>query len=177
LGDLFEICQAIALERDYLLGGISVMPDHLHMCLRGALEDSPEAIAIAYMNESCRKLGVVGLWRPSYYVGTTGAYNMNAVRGHTPLASDDKPVWEPDREPDWEPEFLATRLGLQTRQARLGAGPGARVPSYTPWASDGESPSGSRSGQARREVPQALLAFVVPISAESGLRCGEEGPA
>jgi hypothetical protein len=88
LGELFEICQAIALERDYLLGGISVMPDHLNMCLRGALEDSPEAIAIAYMNESCRKLGVVGLWRPSYYVGTTGAYSMNAVRGRTPWASD-----------------------------------------------------------------------------------------
>ena len=83
------------------------MPDHLHMCLRGALEDSPEAIAIGYMNESCRKLGVVGLWRPSYYVGTTGAYNMNAVR------------------------------------------------SYTPWASDGASPSGSRSG-AQQKAPEAL---------------------
>ena len=104
LGDLFEICQAIALERDYLLGGLSVMPDHLHMCLRGALVDSPEAIAIAYMNESCRKLGVVGLWKPSYYVGTTGAYNMNAVR------------------------------------------------SYTPWASDGASPSGSHSGKPDRRL-------------------------
>jgi len=80
LGRLFEACQAIALEREYLLGGLSVMPDHLHVCLRGAVADSPEAIAIGYMNESCRKLGVAGLWRPSYYVGTTGAYNMNAVR-------------------------------------------------------------------------------------------------
>jgi REP element-mobilizing transposase RayT len=81
LGHLFEACQAIAMERDYLLGGLSVMPDHLHLCLRGAVADSPEAIALGYMNESCRRLGVVGLWRPSYYVGTTGTYNMNAVRG------------------------------------------------------------------------------------------------
>jgi hypothetical protein len=47
-------------------------------------------------------------------------------------------------------EFLTTRLGLQTGQARLGA---------------------------RREAPEALLATVIPISAESGLRCGEEGLA
>jgi REP element-mobilizing transposase RayT len=81
LGELFEACQAIALDRGYRLGGISVMPDHLHMCLRGAVADSPEGIAIRFMNETCQRLGVVGLWRPSYYVGTTGAYNMNAVRG------------------------------------------------------------------------------------------------
>lgn len=81
LGELFEACQAIALDRGYLLGGLSVMPDHLHMCLRGAVTDSPEAIAVGFMNELCRRLRVVSLWRPSYYVGTTGAYNMNAVRG------------------------------------------------------------------------------------------------
>lgn len=80
LGDLFEACQAIALDRGYRLGGLSVMPDHLHLCLRGAVADSPEEIAIGFMNETCRRLEVVGLWRPSYYVGTTGAYNMNAVR-------------------------------------------------------------------------------------------------
>ena len=94
------------------------MPDHLHMCLRGALEDSPEAIAIGYMNESCRKLGVVGLWRPSYYVGTTGAYNMSAVRSYTPWASGGA---SPSGSRSGGPEFLATRLGLQTGQARLGA--------------------------------------------------------
>jgi len=80
LGRLFEACQAIAMEHEHLLGGLSVLPDHLHVCLRGAVADSPEAIAIGYMNESCRKLAVAGLWRPSYYVGTTGAYSMNAVR-------------------------------------------------------------------------------------------------
>jgi REP element-mobilizing transposase RayT len=80
LGRLFEACQAIAVEREYLLGGLSVMPDHLHLCLRGKAAESPEAIALDFMNESCRELRVAGLWRPSYYVGTTGAYNMNAVR-------------------------------------------------------------------------------------------------
>ena len=80
LGDLFETCQAIALDRGYQIAAISVMPDHLHLGLRGSVADSPERIALSYMNESCRSLKVTGLWRPSFYVGTTGVYNMNAVR-------------------------------------------------------------------------------------------------
>lgn len=81
IGRIFKTCQTVALDRDERLGSIAVMPDHLHLCLRGSVSDSPETIAISYMNESCRRLKVVGLWRPSFYVGTTGAYNMNAVRG------------------------------------------------------------------------------------------------
>lgn len=80
LGEIYETSQAIALDRGYRLAAISVMPDHLHLSLRGAVADSPEAIAMAYLNESCRRLKVNELWRPSYYVGTIGAYNMNAVR-------------------------------------------------------------------------------------------------
>ena len=44
------------------------------------------------------------------------------------------------------PSFLATRLGLQTGQARLGAVREPDSASYTPWASDGASPSGSPTG-------------------------------
>ena len=56
------------------------MPDHLHIGLRGVVEESPEAIALAFMNETCRSMKINPIWRPSYYVGTVGAYNMNAVR-------------------------------------------------------------------------------------------------
>ena len=80
LGKIFETSQAIALDRGYRLAAISVMPDHLHISLRGSVADSPESIALAYLNESCRRLNANGLWRPSYYVGTIGMYNMNAVR-------------------------------------------------------------------------------------------------
>ena len=98
---------------------------------------------------------------------------MNAVRGRTPWASDGaSPAGSPSSslhalgfrrdKPVWEPEFLAARLGLQTGRARLGAVRGEPVwepfgasptgnpsSSCTHWASDGASPSGSRSGQAR----------------------------
>ena len=80
LGAIFESCQAIALDRGFMLDSISVLPDHVHLSLRGAIADSPEAIAMAYLNDSCRMLRANELWRPSYYVGSIGAYNMNAVR-------------------------------------------------------------------------------------------------
>jgi REP element-mobilizing transposase RayT len=80
LARLFETFQTIALNHGYHLGGISVMPDHVHLSLRGIATESPETIALWYMNETCFRLNVMGLWRPSYYVGTTGVYNMNAVR-------------------------------------------------------------------------------------------------
>ncbi len=80
LGSLFEQVQSIALDRGYHLGGLSVMPDHLHVSLRGRVEDSPEAIALSLMNETSRRLNVVGLWKPSFYAGTIGVYSMDAVR-------------------------------------------------------------------------------------------------
>ncbi len=46
LGYVFETCQAIGLNRGYLLGGLSVMPDHVHLSLRGKVSDSPEASTI-----------------------------------------------------------------------------------------------------------------------------------
>ena len=80
LGRLFEEVQSIALDRRYRLSAVSVMPDHLHIGVRGVVEESPEAIALAFMNETCRSMKINPIWRPSYYVGTVGAYNMNAVR-------------------------------------------------------------------------------------------------
>ncbi|MEQ1830759.1 MAG: transposase [Pirellula sp.] len=81
LGELFEQVQAISLDRGYRLAALSVMPDHLHVGLRGVVAESPESIALALMNETCQRMKVNPIWRPSFYAGTTGAYNMNAVRG------------------------------------------------------------------------------------------------
>jgi REP element-mobilizing transposase RayT len=80
LHGLFEESQSVCANREYRLGAISVMPDHLHLSLRGVIADSPETIAIGLMNETYSRLQVNSLWKPSYYVGTCGGYNMNAVR-------------------------------------------------------------------------------------------------
>ena len=70
----------IAEKKGYGISRLSVMPDHLHLSLRGNIEHSPEQVALAFMNNLAYALGLTRVWRDSYYVGTFGEYDMNAVR-------------------------------------------------------------------------------------------------
>lgn len=72
--------QQVASSRRYLLGSLAVLPDHVHMHLRGSCEESPEQIVLAFKNEMAKQLKIPGFWQPTYYVGTVGVYNMRALR-------------------------------------------------------------------------------------------------
>jgi REP element-mobilizing transposase RayT len=80
IAEIFESVQSIAQERRFSLGSLSVMPDHVHIQTRGACKDSPEETVLAFQNGVARQLRMASLWMPTYYVGTIGAYNMNAIR-------------------------------------------------------------------------------------------------
>ena len=70
----------IAAKKGYRIAAVSVMPDHVHLALRGAIEHSPEEIALSFQNNLAHMLRQGAVWRPGYYVGTFGEYNMNAIR-------------------------------------------------------------------------------------------------
>lgn len=70
----------IAELKGHLTSWLSVMPDHLHVVLRGNIEHSPEAIALNYMNNLAYLLRQDALWQPSCYLGTFGEYTMGAIR-------------------------------------------------------------------------------------------------
>jgi REP element-mobilizing transposase RayT len=70
----------IAEKKSYGISRLSVMPDHLHVSLRGNIGHSPEQIALAFQNNLAYVLGKTRVWRDTYYVGTFGEYDMNAVR-------------------------------------------------------------------------------------------------
>ena len=80
LGKLFEMIQEAALDSGYVLSALSVMTEHVHIALRGLVDKSPDEIARYFQATVELRLAVSGLWQPSYYVGTFGAYNMNIVR-------------------------------------------------------------------------------------------------
>ena len=75
-----RLCSAIARKKGYAISTRSVMPDHLHLALRGNIEQSPAEIALAMMNNLAYAFGQNPIWQPSYYVGTFGDYDMDAVR-------------------------------------------------------------------------------------------------
>ena len=56
------------------------MPDHVHLALRGNIEQSPEEIALAVMNNLAYAFGQNPIWQASYYVATFSEYDMGAVR-------------------------------------------------------------------------------------------------
>ncbi len=56
------------------------MPDHLHMALRGNIQDSPQEIALGFQNNLAHLLGQTPIWREGFYVGTFSEYDMGAVR-------------------------------------------------------------------------------------------------
>ena len=63
---------------------IAVLPDHLHLALRGAVEQSPEEIALGFLNNLAYVLGQRPWWQAGYYAGTFGEYSMAAVRQKGP---------------------------------------------------------------------------------------------
>lgn len=72
--------QRIAEKKSYGISRLSVMPDHLHLALRGDPAHSPEQIAGAFQNNLAHALGRGRIWRDTFYVGTFSEYNMAAIR-------------------------------------------------------------------------------------------------
>jgi putative transposase len=75
-----ETCRAVAGKHGFQISALSVMPDHMHVALRGVPDQSPEDIVVSFQNNTAWKLGQVKIWEHNYYAGTVGEYTMRAVR-------------------------------------------------------------------------------------------------
>jgi REP element-mobilizing transposase RayT len=80
LAMLRDQSQRIAAKKGHRISTLSAMPDHLHLALRGNIEDSPETIALSLLNNLAYAMGQKPVWEFGYYVGSFGEYDMNAVR-------------------------------------------------------------------------------------------------
>jgi len=80
LGKIRDTAICIADRKGYGLRALSVVPDHLHVALRGDIEQSPEEIALGFLNNLAYALGQNRVWQDGYYVGTFSEYDMGVVR-------------------------------------------------------------------------------------------------
>lgn len=71
---------AIAMKKGLRLSRFSILPDHLHLVLGVGYRYSPETIALSFMNNIAFRHEMQRLWMNSFYVGTVGPYDLNAVR-------------------------------------------------------------------------------------------------
>jgi REP element-mobilizing transposase RayT len=69
----------VATEGGHRIAALSVMPDHVHMALRGNIELSPEEIALAFQNGLARAAGC-RVWQDGFYVGTFSEYDLDVIR-------------------------------------------------------------------------------------------------
>jgi REP element-mobilizing transposase RayT len=80
LGAIRDGCFRIARKKGHAISVLSVMPDHLHVALRGDYRQSPQQIALSFQNNLAYLLGQVRIWEEGFYVGTFSEYDMGAVR-------------------------------------------------------------------------------------------------
>jgi REP element-mobilizing transposase RayT len=73
---IMEICK----REDCALKRAAIMPDHLHVALRGNPRKSPTAIALS-LQAATAEVARCRIWEEDFYVGTFGTYDCDAVPG------------------------------------------------------------------------------------------------
>jgi REP element-mobilizing transposase RayT len=69
-----------ARKKMHRISRLSLLPDHLHFTLKFTYEMSPQDVVLPYMKNIAFLHGMSPVLMESYYAGTIGPYDMNAVR-------------------------------------------------------------------------------------------------
>jgi REP element-mobilizing transposase RayT len=77
---LRDTCDQIAAKMGHSISSLVLMPDHLHITLRGNIEHSPTDIGRCLQNDLAYAVGNHRLWADGFYVGSFGEYGMDDVR-------------------------------------------------------------------------------------------------
>jgi REP element-mobilizing transposase RayT len=80
LAKIRDVALRVCVKKGYAASTLAVLPDHLHLALRGAAVQSPEEIALSFLNNLSYALGQRRWWQAGYYAGTFGEYGMAAIR-------------------------------------------------------------------------------------------------
>jgi REP element-mobilizing transposase RayT len=76
LAKLRDDCFLIASQKDCRIKAVAVMLDHIHIALRGVVDQSPQDIALCFMNNLAWLNGYNRIWDDEYYAGTFSEYSL-----------------------------------------------------------------------------------------------------
>jgi REP element-mobilizing transposase RayT len=74
-----DTIEASAKKKGHLLARAALLPDHVHLLLGARLDESPEEIALAYLNNLAYCQGMRPIYRFSYFVGTFSEYDLGVI--------------------------------------------------------------------------------------------------
>lgn len=72
--------EAVAIKKQWLLSRIGLVANHMHILLGADVTEKPRSIVLSLMNNLAYAFGMKRIYRPSFYVGTFGAYDRDAIR-------------------------------------------------------------------------------------------------
>jgi REP element-mobilizing transposase RayT len=70
----------IAAKKGCKIAHFSILPDHIHIALKGNPELSPYTIGLSFMNNLSYVLGYNWTWSSEFYVGTFSEYALSKLR-------------------------------------------------------------------------------------------------
>jgi len=79
LAGLGRAVERTAAKHQHALSRRAILPDHIHLAIGCPEGQSPEEIALSYMNNCAHACGMRPVLKHSYYVGTFGEYDLGAV--------------------------------------------------------------------------------------------------
>jgi REP element-mobilizing transposase RayT len=79
LEKLLVTIERAARKHGHRLSRAAVLPEHIHLALGCEIAESPEQVALGYLNNCAYVYGMKPIFRFSYYVGTFGEYDRGAV--------------------------------------------------------------------------------------------------
>jgi REP element-mobilizing transposase RayT len=69
----------IAEKKKCIIAKFAIMPDHIHIALRGNIELSPYEIALSFLNNLAYVLRKGKFWSNEFYVGTFSSYALDQI--------------------------------------------------------------------------------------------------
>ena len=79
LQTLHDMILKVSATKGHGLSRAAILPDHIHLALRCKIDESPESVALSYLNNLAFALGMTRVFRFGYYVGTFGEYDLGAI--------------------------------------------------------------------------------------------------
>lgn len=75
-----ETILGVAKKKGHLLAEAGILADHLHLTIGCQLAESPQEVALSYLNNLAYVEGMKAIYEHGFYTGTIGEYDLSAVR-------------------------------------------------------------------------------------------------
>ena len=70
----------VCRKKEWLLSRLAIVGNHLHVLIGCGITDSPRDVALSLMNNLAFTHGMKPVYEGSFYVGTFGPYDHDAIR-------------------------------------------------------------------------------------------------